>query len=374
MVVAGEPSGDALAAELVAAAREIAPEARFFGATGPALERVGVERVVDTAELAVMGLVEVVTSLPRIALALRRLAREAERRRPAGAVLVDSPDFNLRLARRLHRVGIPVVQYVSPTVWAWRPGRIRSLEANVRRLLVTLPFEADVYADTDVDFVYVGNPAVDRIPDEPIPRGEMAAWLDLPAGAPWVGILPGSRSNELRRMGPVLAAAAERVHRRTPEARFVAPMAPGADPAAVVESLAGGPPTRFLAERRHHALAHCTAALATSGTASLELALLGVPHVVGYRMAAPTWWIARLLVDADHVALPNLIAGRTVVPERVQRAATPEELAAPISTWLVDREAREAVRGELEKVAEAVGPGGVAARAARAAFEALELV
>ncbi|MDX1623663.1 MAG: lipid-A-disaccharide synthase [Gemmatimonadota bacterium] len=373
LIVAGEPSGDALAAEFLRALRDRAPGTRAFGATGPQLEEAGAERVVATSDLSVMGLVEVVSSLPTVLGALRRLASEARERRPDGAVLVDSPDFNLRLARRLRGSGIPVVQYVGPTVWAWREGRIRTLEKNVRRLLVTLPFEPEVYAGADLDVVYVGNPAVDRIPSDPPPRPEMAGWLDLPEEAPWVALLPGSRSDELERMGPLLSEAARRVRGARPEVRFLAPIAPGAEPPAVVESLSGGPAVRFVAERRYEALGHCAAAIATSGTASLELALLGVPHVVGYRMATLSWWIARALVDVEHVALPNLIAGRRVVPELLQRAATPEALAGPVSTWLVDRGAREEVRKGLGEVAEALGPGGVADRAAAATASVLGL-
>jgi lipid-A-disaccharide synthase len=325
---------------------------------------------VATRELSVMGLFEVVSRLPDIRRALTRLEREAARRGAAGAVLVDAPDFNLRLARRLARLGIPVVQYVSPTVWAWRPGRVRVLERSVRRLLVTLPFEPAFYADTAVDVVYVGNPAVDRLPARPEPRGETAARLGLPEGAPWVAILPGSREGELGRVAPALAAAARRVAASVPDAAFLAPVAPGLDPEEVAAALAGGPPVRLVAGRRLEALGHAAAALATSGTASLELALLGVPHVVAYRAAPATYAAARLLVDTDWIALPNLIAGASVVPEFVQRL-DPASMAAPVVTWLRDPAARDSVLEGLAAVRAAVGPPGVAGRAAKAALEAL---
>lgn len=374
MIVAGEPSGDAQAAELVEAARELAPGLGFFGAVGPALEEAGAERVVATSDLSVMGLFEVLSRLTAVRRAMGRLERAAADRRPVGAVLVDFPDFNLRLAARLWSMGIPVVQYVSPTVWAWRPGRIRAIERNVDRLLVTLPFEVDAYEGTGVDAVYVGHPAADRVPRALPPRAEIADRLGLPAGDPWVALLPGSRAGELGRMGPLLAAAAARVRAAVPEAGFLVPLAPGVDRAAVVESMAGGPAATFVARERHAAMAHCAAAIATSGTVSLELALLGVPHVVSWRTSPPTWWIARALVDIEHVALPNLIAGRTVVPELLQRAATPEALAAPVVTWLVDPEARREAAGALAPVAEAVGPPGAGKRAARAALETFGII
>lgn len=373
LIVAGEPSGDALAAELVEAAREIAPGVGYFGATGPELERAGAERVVATSELAVMGLVEVVRHLPAVWRAMGRLEEAAAERRPAGAILVDSPDFNLRLAARLHRLGVPVVQYVSPTVWAWRAGRVATLERNVRRLLLTLPFEAEVYAGTGVDAVYVGHPAADRIPDPPAPRAAVAARWRLPEGAPWVALVPGSRAGELARMGPLLAATAARIREARPEVAFLAPVAPGVSPEAVLDALAGGPPVTAVDRDRFHALAHAAAAVATSGTASLELALLGVPHVVAYRMAGVTFQAARALVRVDHIALPNLIAGRRVVPEFVQSAATPDAVAAPVLTWLSEAAAAADARQALEDVKAAVGPPGTARRAAMAALEALGL-
>ncbi|MGH7572508.1 MAG: lipid-A-disaccharide synthase, partial [Gemmatimonadota bacterium] len=174
LIVAGEPSGDVLAGELVLAARRLRPDVRFFGATGPTLEAAGSERVVPTAALSVMGLTEVVGRLPAAFRAMRRLERAAVERSAIGAVLVDSPDFNLRLARRLARRRIPVVQYVAPTVWAWRPGRMRILERAVRRVLLTLPFEAEAYSGSDVDAIYVGHPAADRIP-RPLPDREAIA-------------------------------------------------------------------------------------------------------------------------------------------------------------------------------------------------------
>jgi lipid-A-disaccharide synthase len=373
LIVAGEPSGDALAAELVEAAREIAPGVRFFGATGPELERAGAERVVATSELAVMGLVEVVRHLPAIRRLMGRLEAAATARRPAGAILVDSPDFNLRLAARLRRRGVPVVQYVSPTVWAWRAGRVATLERNVRRLLLTLPFEPAIYAGTGVDAVYVGHPAADRIPRPPAPRAAVAARWRLPVDAPWVALVPGSRAGELDRMGPLLAAVAGRIRSAVPDAAFLAPIAPGVPTEAVLDALAGGPPVTAVDRDRFHALAHAAAAVVTSGTASLELALLGVPHAVAYRMATASYWAARALLQVEHIALPNLIAGRRVVPEFIQSAATPDAVAGPVITWLSDPAAAADARAALAAVESAVGRPGTARRAAVAALDALGL-
>ena len=373
LIVAGEPSGDALAGELVRAASELRPDVRFFGATGPELESAGAERVLPTSTLSTMGLTEVVGKLPAALKALSTLERAAVERPAAGAILVDSPDFNLRLARRLARRGVPVVQYVAPTVWAWRRGRTRAVRRYVRRLIVTLPFEAEGYREAGVDAVYVGHPALDRIP-RPLPaRSEVAARAGLPSGRRWVALLPGSRAAELERLGGPFAAAAARIAARVPDAAFLSPVAPGVDPERVAEALTGGPAVALVQRGRHEVLAHCVAAVAASGTASLELALLGVPHVVAYRVSALTWGAARLLVRVDHVALPNLIAGKAIVPEFLQGAARAAAIAGPVLTWLADEAARAEVVRELTRVREAIGPPGVAGRAAREALNALAL-
>lgn len=341
--------------------------------TGPALEAEGVERVVDAGDLGAMGVLEVLGRIPAARRALGRLAAEAERRRVAGAILVDAPDFNLRLADRLARHGVPVVQIVSPTVWAWRRGRVETLRRAVRRLLLTLPFETSVYEGTGIDAVYVGNPVLDRVPDPIPPRVDVAERLGLAPGAPWVALLPGSRAAELERLGPIVVEAARRVRQGVPGVEFIVPVAPGVEPGAVAAALAEGPPARLAIERRLEPLAHCAAAIVKSGTGSLELAVLGVPHVVAWATSALTWWTARLLVDVEHVALPNLIAGKRIVPEFLQAAAHPEAIAAPIVTWLRDPAAHRAVVDELEGVRAALGPPGFAERAARAALEALGL-
>ncbi len=373
LIVAGEPSGDVLAGELVQAVRRLRPDVRFFGATGSALEAAGARRVVPTSTLSVMGLTEVVGRLPAAVRAMRRLEAAAVERSAIGAVLVDAPDFNLRLASRLSRRALPVVQYVAPTVWAWRPGRVRVLERAVRRVLLTLPFETGAWKDSGVDAVYVGHPAIDRIP-RPLPDRQMVAdRTGLPAATPWIALLPGSRKAELARLGAVFAKAAARIAERAPEVAFLAPVAAGVSEEMVGEALAGGPPVTVVKRGRLEALGHCRAAIAASGTASLELALLGVPHVVAYRVSPLTFAAARLLVEVEHVALPNLIAGRTVVPELLQGAVGPAALAAPVLTWLQDEDAWKEVRVELAAVGEKVGPPGVAERAARAVLEALDL-
>lgn len=370
LVVAGEPSGDAAGAELVDAARKMVPGIRFFGATGPALEAAGAERVVATRELTTMGLTEVLPRLPAIRRAMKHLERAAARHDTIGAVLIDSPDFNLRLARKLDRRSIPVVQYVSPTVWGWRPGRVSTIEKSVCRVLLTLPFEADFYHDSRVDAVYVGHPVLDRIPTDLGDRKSVAARLGLNPSRRWVALLPGSRSGELDRMGSLLAESAAQIRQRIPDIEIVTTVAPGLHPSAVASALAGVAGLKLIETDRHVALGHCDAAIVTSGTVSLELAMLGVPHVVAYRLSHVTFAIAKRMARVRWIALPNLIAGRAIVPELIQRDAQPHRLAQPVIEWLEDDNARAAIRNELRSVSRTLGPPGVAERAASAALSA----
>ena len=363
-----------MAAEIVRAAAAFAPEVRFFGMTGPGLEAAGAERVVASESIAVMGMLEVAVKYPVARRALDRLVAEASRRKVAGAILVDAPEFNLRLARRLAADGIPVVQVVSPTVWAWRSGRIRTIRRAVRRLLVIFPFEREVYRGTGVDAVYVGNPVLDRVPLSPLSREVVAERIGAVAAAPWVALLPGSRAGELARIGPIVARAARLVREAVPTVELVAPVAPGVDPGAVESALSEGSPVRLVVGDRFEVLGHCEAAIAKSGTGTLELAVLGVPHVVVWATSPVTWGLMRLLVrGTEFAAQPNLIAGKRVVPEFLQGAARPAAVAAPVVTWLTSPPARAAVVEELASVREALGPPGFAPRAARAALEALDL-
>lgn len=353
------------------AAGKIAPGTHFFGMTGSALEAAGAERVADSESIAAMGITEVVGRIPAARRALDLLAEEAARRGAVGAILVDAPDFNLRLAARLSARGIPVVQVVSPTVWAWRKGRVRTIARHVRRLVLTLPFEVEVYRGTGVDAVYAGNPVMDRVPSIPPARAEVANAIGAVAAAPWVALLAGSRAAELARIGPILARTARLVREAVPTVEFVAPVAPGVDPARVETALAEAPPVRLVTDRRFEALALCEAGIVKSGTGSLEMAALGVPHVLAWAGARLTWWVGRNVARVKFVGLPNLIAGRQVVPEFLQGAARPERIAPPIVTWLTNPDARAEAAGELALVRDALGPPGFAHRAARAALEAL---
>jgi lipid-A-disaccharide synthase len=357
-LVAGEASGDLHAGNLLVALRRLVPDIEAFGVGGTRLREAGLECIAGTEELSVMGLAEVLRHLPRLYSLARRVRLEAIERRPDLAILVDSPDFNLPLAAHLRRAGIPVVIYVSPQLWAWRSGRVRRIRRDVSRVLCILPFETEFYARHGVAAEYVGHPLVDELASlvaAPPPRRNVLA------------LMPGSRRHEVAGLLPGMLAAARLLGEKHPglEVRILA--APGLD-SALVRSMATGLPGGIVVapDARHLALAESRVAMVASGTATLECALLGVPMVVGYRLAPLSYAIAKLLVSVPHVALANLVAGCRLVPELVQSAFTPAALAFEVERLLGG--AGDEVREGLAEVRRRLGEPGASARAAAAAL------
>jgi lipid-A-disaccharide synthase len=341
-IVAGEHSGDQLGAALIAALRERVPAVRCFGVAGPKMIAAGCEAWARADELAVMGLAEVLRHLPR----LLRLRGELLRRFAAAApdvfVGIDSPEFNLRLARQLKPLGIRTVQYVSPQVWAWRQGRVRTMGASCDLVLCLLPFETDFYARHGVAAVFVGHPLADQIPLE-VDRAGARRALALDPQAPLVALLPGSRLAEVSRLAAPFAAAAARIVALRPGYRFVAPMASPAVREAFSREIAqmtGAPEIRLLDGQAQQALAACDAALVASGTATLETLLTGRPMVVAYRMSPVTALLLRVtgLVKVRYFSQPNLLVGRPLVPEFLQEQVTGEALADALLHEVEDRD------------------------------------
>lgn len=363
LIVAVEASADLHAARALEALRRLRPDVAAFGAGGPRLRAAGLEAVARAEDLCAMGFAEVLPRLPALARALRRLASAAAARGPALALLVDAPDFNLRLARRLRRLGVPVVCYVAPMAWAWRPGRARQLARLAARLLCILPFEEAFFAARGVRARFVGHPLLDG-PDPAPARGCRAA-LGLAEGRPTLALLPGSRPAEVRRLlGPMLAAA-ERLRAARPDLQLqvVVAQAPTLSADALAPRLARHPGPVALGSAEL-ALGAADVALVKSGTGVLEAALRGVPMVVAYRLAWPSWALARLLVRVRHASLVNLLAGRAVVPELLQRDATAERMAAEVERLLADGAAREAQRAAFREVRAGLGPAGASGRVA----------
>ncbi len=370
LVVAGEASGDQHAAELVAQLQARRPELHFFGMGGQKLAARFVDRLYDAREINVMGITEVLPKLRRILRVLEGLAAAAERRRPACAILVDIPDFNLRLARRLRRLGIPVVYYVSPSVWAWRRGRVDTLGANVDQMLCILPFEEAFYARHGVPARYVGSPVLDQVP-APAPAAVFRQRLGVEADRPTLALLPGSRHRELSSLLPVLLASAAQLQRQRPGLQCLLPLAPGVDRAAVeAAGRAAGLELHAFDGRAPEVVGASDVALVASGTATLEAALMERPMVVVYRLAPVTYAVARLLVKVPHFALPNLLLGERVVPELLQGDVTPARICAEVARLTGPDQA--ATVAALRRLRPVLGPPGAASRAADAVLHVLD--
>jgi lipid-A-disaccharide synthase len=366
MMVAGEVSGDIHAGNLLANLRELVPELNAFGVGGDRLTRAGLECIARTEELSHMGLVEVVRELPHLRRTLATLVTEASRRRPDIAVLVDSPDFNLRLASRLSGLGIPVLLYVSPQLWAWRRGRVRTVRKVAREVLCVLPFEVPFYEQHGVRARYVGHPLVDDVAQDGL--------LDRASadrGEGRLALLPGSRAMEVRQLLPTMVEAL-RAMSGDEVSEAVLVEAPGMR-STVDEVLAkhrgDGRIRRVAGDERRSAHASCGLAWTASGTATLECALLDVPMIVGYRLQPLSAAIARLLVSVPSVALVNLIAGERAAPELLQRDWTPVPLVAATRRLLAGAAADQRVA--LAKVRERLGQPGASRRAAEAVAEYL---
>lgn len=354
-IVAGELSGDRLGAGLIRALQARIPGVEIAGVAGPGMAAAGAVSWYPASELSVMGLAEVVRHLPR----LRRIMTDLRQRLLADPpdifIGIDAPDFNLRLEPALKAAGIPVIHYVSPSVWAWRPGRVRVLQRACDLVLCLLPFEADFLAAHGVPGEFVGHPLAEdlaSVPDQAAARRS----LGLPEAGPVVAILPGSRAGEVSRLGPVFAGAAGWLASRLPEVHCVAPMATahlGALFAGHLQAAGSSAGVTLLEGRSHQAMAAADVVLLASGTATLEAMLLGRPMVVAYRMSPLTYGLLRglRLVKVAHIALPNLLAGQRLVPELLQEQASPEALGAAVLALLADAGQRQRIQARFATLA-----------------------
>lgn len=364
LISAGEASGDAHGARLIEALRPLLPQTEFFGVGGAQLRAGGCETVVDARDVCVVGLVEVLSHLPKIYREFHRLLSETDRRRPDAAILIDFPDFNFRLARQLHARGIPVYYYISPQLWAWRAGRVKLVERYVRKMLVIFPFEEQFYRERGVDAVYTGHPLADVAAPE-VNREAFAARYGLDPAKPWVALLPGSRRREVSLNLPEMLATAEKLR---DDCQFILPVANTLHraemEAAVAQARAG---RMVLTEDARSALVHARAGIVASGTATLEAALLGTPFVMVYRVTPLTYALGKHLVKVPHFGIVNLILGRRVVPEFVQSDFAAVRVEAEVRRLLADGPER---RTQLEAFAELrhkLSEGGAVPAAQRAA-------
>lgn len=362
-LVAGEASGDILGAGLMQAIKTRHPDAQFIGVGGPRMQAEGLDSYFPMERLAVMGLVEVLGRLPELLGRRRRLIRTLVDERPDVFIGIDAPDFTLGVELKLRQAGIRTVHYVSPSVWAWRQKRVLKIRQACDLMLTLFPFEAQFYEAQQVPVCFVGHPLADTI-ELHADRAAARSALGLAEAGGVVALLPGSRGGEVERLGRLFLDAAERLCALRPGLRFVLPCA-SAERRAQVEAMLVGRdlPVTLLDGRSHEALAACDAVLIASGTATLEALLFKRPMVVAYRVAPLTYRILKRLVKSPYISLPNLLAGRLLVPELIQDAATPEALAATLSPLLDDAQVQTAGfdaihrslrRGASERAAEAV--------------------
>ncbi|GAB1410754.1 lipid-A-disaccharide synthase [Desulfovibrionales bacterium] len=328
-----------------------------MGMAGPAMRAVGVQPVLRTEDLSVMGFTEVLGHLPRIMRMLDTIRTALSHERPDAVVLIDAPDFHFRVARIAHSLGIPVLYYISPKLWAWREGRVCFIRKYVQRLISILPFEVDFYARHGMHIDYVGHPLLDAVRTPEI--------LSTPPHARRIGIVPGSRAREVSALMPIFARTATLLQARIPDLEFVLPVAPGLDVDHVRALWTAEVPLQLVASQdRYPVMRSCRAILAASGTATLETALLEVPTAVAYTFSRFSFWLGTKLVKIPYISLPNLILDHPVFPEFLQHHAQPWALAAAVEQWIFDTQARADVLARLAALPDILGGGGAVQRAA----------
>jgi lipid-A-disaccharide synthase len=362
LVSAGEASGDMYAAALVAHLRRQLPEATFYGCAGPRLQAEGVKPVIDAASLSVVGLAEVVVHLPRIYGQYRKLLRYAREHKPDAAILTDNPDFHLRLARHLKRLGVPVFYLVAPQVWAWRQGRVKTIRRLVDKLFCLFPFEEAWFCERGVSAVYIGHPLAAMVHTTCSAAGFRGRHR-LPADGLLLTLLPGSRPGEALRHMPVLLAAVDLLKQRWPAASFVLATPKGFAQQGVFKNFQERIAVlsiQVIENETWDAIGHASLALAASGTVTMEAAVLGTPMVTFYKVTALSWLAGRRLVKVPYLSMVNLIAGRLVVPELIQDDMTAGKLADAAEQLLASDERMARMRADLAAVRASLLLGGSA--------------
>ncbi|MCM2356565.1 MAG: lipid-A-disaccharide synthase [Geobacteraceae bacterium] len=371
MIVAGEASGDLHGANLVKEATRLDPSVSFFGIGGPRMREAGVETLVDASQMAVVGLVEVIAHFNVISHAYLTLKKIITSEPPDLLILIDYPDFNLRIARLARKAGVKVLYYISPQVWAWRVGRVKKIGRVVDRMAVVFPFELPFYEREGVPVTFVGHPLVDVVR----PTGDRAsaqASFGLDPGRRTVGLFPGSRRGEIKSLLPTILDSAKLLKERFPDLQFILPLASSLTRSDLDPCLAAaGLEIKVVEGRGYDVMQVCDAIITVSGTVTLEIALMGVPMVIIYRVSPFTYEVGRRLIRVDHIGICNIVAGERVVPELIQHDAEPARIAAEIASMLTDAGRAAAIKTSLHTVREKLGEGGCSTRVAELALAML---
>lgn len=369
LIVTGEASGDMYGADLVKEMLRIYPDLRFYGIGGNKLKEAGVELIADAAQISVVGLTEVFSKLSTFLKVIKILKNKLDALKPALVILIDFPDFNLNIvARQAKKRNIKVFYYISPQVWAWRKGRIKQIKKLVDKMAVILPFEGDLYAENNYPVNYVGHPLVDIVRVN-ISQGEARRKLGLSEDKTTIGLLPGSRTAEIKSLLPEMMQAARILKKNIKNVQFVLPKADTLDAAIINEIISKYDiEIKIIAGRTYEAISCCDLAVVTSGTATLETGLLGVPMIIVYKVSLLSYLIGRLVINVKNIGLVNIIAGKTVVPEFIQKAANGRQIAAE-ALAILEIERYEQIKKELSAISAKLGNPGAAARAAKNACE-----
>ena len=371
MIVAGEASGDLHGGNLIREMRRIDPDLSFYGLGGGRMKAEGVNLFADAADMAVVGLTEVVFKLGTILRVMHRLKTSLRKERPDLVILIDYPDFNLPLARAARRLGLRVLYYISPQVWAWRKGRIDTIRKSVDRMAVILPFEEQFYREAGVNVTFVGHPLLDEVRKK-YAQTEAMKRFGLRDEAITVGILPGSRRSEVERLLPEMLKACRILTEKLSPLQFVLPLAGTLDPEFVRDILRQFPlQVNVVRDEIYDVIAVSDVAIVASGTATLETALLETPMVVVYKVSASSYAIGRRFVRVDHIGLVNIIAGRTIVPELIQEEANPERIASEVRELIVRRGKAREMKAALAEIRGKLGTPGASQRTARIAYDML---
>ncbi len=370
LMVAGEASGDLHGGSLIRELSSRLPEARFFGMGGPRMREAGLEALYDSKEISVMGAVEVLPKILRILSVLKGLHQSAIQRRPRLAILIDVPDFNLRLARRLKRQGIPVVYYISPMIWASRASRVKQIRRNVDLMLCILPFEEHLYRQHGVQAIYVGNPLLDQIPS-PASVSEFRTRLNLPE-KPTLALLPGSRESEITRLMPTLVMVAEQLKAVYSDLQVIIPVAPSIDHKRISAYFwqRTVSPT-IVTARTAEVIGASDGAIVCSGTATLEAGLMLRPFVVVYRMPLITFLLFKLFIRVAHLSLVNILANRRIVPELLQFDCTPAKITHAVLPFFKQHTQNNVLIEQLTSVRASLGSAGASTNAAKAVISLL---
>ena len=365
LLVAGEISGDLHGSHLVEAVQRIEPEVQFFGVGGEGLERTGMRLLYRSQSLSVVGITEVFSKLRPILKAFRGLKKSLDQEKPDLVILVDFPDFNLQMAKIAHRRGIPVVYFISPQVWAWRPKRIKLIARLVKKMVVLFSFEVPLYETAGVDVEWVGHPLLDIVKPT-LPREMAFQKFGLDPNRRTIGLLPGSRIHEIERLLPPLLASAHLLQKEVPDLQFILPLAPGISKTILISQMnRRSVPVKVVEGFTYDVMNLSELLITASGTATLEGAILGKPMIIIYKVSFPSYWIGRAFIRVDHIGLVNLVAEKEIAPELIQKDVRPQRIADEAFRILKDPILNRKMTESMGEVRQKLGQPGAAQRAAQ---------